>query len=108
MGERGLWKEGRVVMQPGTDKIFSAEWLSDRLVVMGTKCNKVSATHLLMDMEMIDFPCTFHVSWELHFENHLPCQLRTLFLPPNHLLLDSAPNPGPLISRWEINKFESC
>jgi hypothetical protein len=25
-----------------------------------------------------------------------------------HLLLDSAPNLGPLISRWEINKFESC
>ncbi len=28
-------------------------------------------------------------------------------LPPDHLLLDSAPNLGPLISRWEINKFES-
>ncbi len=24
---------------------------------------------------------------------------------PNHLLLNSAPNLGPLISRWEINKF---
>jgi hypothetical protein len=22
--------------------------------------------------------------------------------------LDSAPNLGPLISRWEINKFENC
>jgi hypothetical protein len=29
-------------------------------------------------------------------------------LPPDHLLLDSAPNLGPLISRWEINKFENC
>ncbi len=27
-------------------------------------------------------------------------------LPPDHLLLDSAPNLGPLTSRWEINKFE--
>ncbi len=29
-------------------------------------------------------------------------------VPPDHLLLDSAPNLGPLISRWEINKFENC
>ncbi len=28
--------------------------------------------------------------------------------PPNHLLLDSAPNLGPLISRWVINKFGNC
>jgi hypothetical protein len=28
--------------------------------------------------------------------------------PSNHLLLDSAFNLGPLISRWEINKFEIC
>jgi hypothetical protein len=27
---------------------------------------------------------------------------------PNHLVLDSAPNLGPLISRWGINKFENC
>jgi hypothetical protein len=26
-------------------------------------------------------------------------------LPPDYLLLDSAPNLGPLISHWEINKF---
>jgi hypothetical protein len=30
------------------------------------------------------------------------------FTTPDHLLLDSAPNLGPLISRWEINKFENC
>ncbi len=29
-------------------------------------------------------------------------------LPPDHVLLDSAPNLGPLISRWETNKFENC
>ncbi len=27
---------------------------------------------------------------------------------PDHLLLDSAPNLGPLISSWEINKFKNC
>jgi hypothetical protein len=27
---------------------------------------------------------------------------------PDHLLLDSAPNLGPLIFRWEINRFEDC
>ncbi len=30
------------------------------------------------------------------------------FLPPDHLLLDSAPNIGPLISRWELDKFKKC
>jgi hypothetical protein len=30
------------------------------------------------------------------------------FLPHDHLLLESAPNLGRLISRWEINKFENC
>ncbi len=27
---------------------------------------------------------------------------------PDHLLLDSAPNIGPLISRWELDKFKNC
>jgi hypothetical protein len=29
-------------------------------------------------------------------------------MPPDHLLLDSTPNLGPLISRCQINKFENC
>jgi hypothetical protein len=29
-------------------------------------------------------------------------------VPPDHLLLDSAPNIGPLISRWELDKFKNC
>ncbi len=29
-------------------------------------------------------------------------------VPSDHLVLDSAPNLGPLISRWEINKFKNC
>ncbi len=31
-----------------------------------------------------------------------------LELPPDHLLLDSAPNFGPLISRWDLDKFKNC
>jgi hypothetical protein len=29
-------------------------------------------------------------------------------LPSDHLSLNNAPNLGPLIPRWEINKFENC
>jgi hypothetical protein len=40
--------------------------------------------------------------WQLCF-TAFDCRIQ-----PNHLLLDSVPNLGPLISRWEINKFEDC
>jgi hypothetical protein len=30
------------------------------------------------------------------------------YIPPDHLLFDIDPNLGPLISRWEINKFKNC
>ncbi len=30
------------------------------------------------------------------------------YLPSDHLLSDRSPNLGPLISRWDINKFENC
>ncbi len=29
-------------------------------------------------------------------------------VPPDHLLLDSAPNIGPLISFWKLDKFINC
>ncbi len=32
----------------------------------------------------------------------------TIDIPPDHLLLDSAPNLGPLISCCEVNKFKNC
>ncbi len=32
----------------------------------------------------------------------------TLLVPPGHLLLDSVPKIGPLISRWELDKFKNC
>ncbi len=31
-----------------------------------------------------------------------------IHLPPGHLLLDSVPNTGPLISCWELDKFRNC
>ncbi len=30
------------------------------------------------------------------------------YMPPDHRFLDSSSNLGPLISLWEINKFEYC
>jgi hypothetical protein len=30
------------------------------------------------------------------------------WIPLNRLLLDNAPNLGPLISRWELDKFKNC
>jgi hypothetical protein len=30
------------------------------------------------------------------------------YVTPKHSFLDSDPNLEPLISRWEINKFENC
>jgi hypothetical protein len=36
------------------------------------------------------------------------CREREMHVPPDHQLLDSGPNFGPFISRWEINKFENC
>ncbi len=32
----------------------------------------------------------------------------SIYVSPDHLILDSARNLGPLISRLEINKFENC
>jgi hypothetical protein len=37
-----------------------------------------------------------------------PFKRYTSDIAPDHLLLDSAPNLGPLISRWETKKFENC
>jgi hypothetical protein len=43
-----------------------------------------------------------------NFKFVVAMEFQTLILPHDHLLLDSAPNIGQLISRWEINKFENC
>ncbi len=48
-----------------------------------------------------------------HDRGNFLVQSRTTFycsqhIPPDHLLLDSAPNLGPLISRGENDKFENC
>jgi hypothetical protein len=49
-----------------------------------------------------------HWCYSMSACDNLKAQLAVKLLSPNHLLLDSAPNLGPLISLWEINKFEDC
>jgi hypothetical protein len=71
-----------------------------------------------MNKKIAGIPCT-SVLWKcwapflssavavriwVEFEAHKS----TYCIPPDHLSLDSAPNLGPLISRWEINKFKNC
>jgi hypothetical protein len=34
--------------------------------------------------------------------------LSHLYIPHDHLLLDRSPNIGPLIPRWELDKFKNC
>jgi hypothetical protein len=50
----------------------------------------------------------FTVGAELVIDQVHISQMQISYNTPDHLLLDSAPNLGPLISRWKINKFESC
>ncbi len=40
--------------------------------------------------------------------NRLFTLANILWIPPDHLLLNRSPNIGPLISRWELNKFKNC
>ncbi len=49
-----------------------------------------------------------YIHWCLTLESQLLIQWITLKASPDHLLMGGAPNFGPLISRWEINKFENC
>jgi hypothetical protein len=35
-------------------------------------------------------------------------RLVTEIVPPDHLLLDSAPNIGPLIPWWKLDKLKNC
>ncbi len=44
--------------------------------------------------------------WEL--EENTQEKFSGAWLTPDHLFLDSAPNIGPLISCWELNKFKNC
>ncbi len=51
-------------------------------------------------------PCLFCPS--INFRSYVAMLLLRGFPSPDHLLLDSTPNLGPLISCWEINSFENC
>ncbi len=43
--------------------------------------------------------------WEKWEHNNI---YMILIVPLDHLLLDKAANIGPLISRWELDKFRKC
>ncbi len=56
----------------------------------------------------MDLKLCFIASWRGLTGTKLFYQYITYFnVPPDHLLLDSAPNVGPLISRWDLNKFKN-
>jgi hypothetical protein len=65
---------------------------------------------------LLFIPClpsfvTFHVpcnTSEHLTRNNSTRRTQQSNIPRNHLLLDSAPNIGPLISRWELDKFRNC
>ncbi len=62
---------------------------------------------LLHRLQMCRWKIKFRVKWRAFVP------LDSAWLPvseytPDHLLLDSVPNIGPLISRWELDKFKNC
>jgi hypothetical protein len=68
------------------------EWLLDCCLVTTVRLRQLMTTEGLRDVS--------HV-WNLTTAPPF------LNIPPDHLLLDSALNLGPIISCWEINKFEN-
>ncbi len=59
-------------------------------------------------MGSADLACFLYGPVTFYFEGGALVHDLPRWYTPDHLLLDSAPNLGPLISRWEINKFETC
>jgi hypothetical protein len=49
---------------------------------------------------------TYHHVFANYFSKRFEAIL--MAVPPDHLLLNSVTNFGPLISRWEINRFKNC
>jgi hypothetical protein len=74
---------------------------------------------LLCESESISNQATVSLSKSMFVENrpfdeHCDCvsmdvcQCSLNMLPLDHILLDRSPNIGPLISRWELDKFKNC
>ncbi len=83
-------------------RICSLWWDLSLLICQLSNCEAqhVQSDHITQNcVLLLNFDLFFFYTYQLR--NWLQdCTL-------NHLLLDSAPNLGPLISRWEINKFEN-
>ncbi len=88
-----LWIEGG----PYLSAVSSCEHPSRVFRLAVSSGNVVHREGILNCIQTIYEYCTFFEG--SHFY---------VLIPPDHLLLDSAPILGPLIYRWEINKFENC
>jgi hypothetical protein len=64
-------------------------------------CKSIKATYALVENKEI-------LKWREQVHSNDIYMNIYIYIPPDHLLLDSAPNIGPLISRWELDKFKSC
>jgi hypothetical protein len=78
--------------------LFSSREVRDPLIDLHEQTSKMITVTLTYNIK-IYLLYKYDVQW---------CFIIVPVVPPNHLWLDSAPNLGTLISRWEINKFEHC
>ncbi len=96
-GRRGRWslvrRRGRHLLGPGLLRPRGEDgllgWLGAYLLNNNNKRLKIIITSIFINQNS-------------------QCSHEIESLPLDHLFLDSAPNLGPLISRWEINEFENC
>jgi hypothetical protein len=73
-----------------------------------TKAGELEAKFDRFKMEELLKRRFFYVQSFSIYGGNLWIRIINTKIPLNHLFLDSAPNPGPLISLWEINKFQNC
>ncbi len=94
-GEGGGWREGGKASTRST--VSYAGWKGERGGF--ASCKWAFLVHGLLPLSLLPNPffSLCHLFWTFHET-----------LPPDHLLLDSAPNLGKLISRWELDKFKNC
>ncbi len=88
------WSEGTLIVTYDMSEKWKSGWYIDQYIII-----------ILYSLKIL---LNLHSLLMVLFQVMTISTTITQGLPPNHLWLDSAPNLGPLISRWEINKFENC
>ncbi len=93
VGRNGVGEQNGDVSSSDDDLVSDSSGDEEGVVVNGSRSNSylVSSTN------------GFHGG---EVSKRITIVVLPYFNTPDHILLDSAPNLGPLISRWEINKFE--